>query len=104
MPSEKEGKTANKIVPRNCHVGELNEIVTKIKPHSHLQVGKLASHLELDTAAMSHLQLAKAQLRVTHGTNHPIYSRSLTALIAELELIMKLDPRSLRPQAAIQST
>jgi len=69
-----------------------------------LKVGKLASHLELDTAAMSHLQLAKAQLRVTHGTNHPIYSRSLTALIAELELIMKLDPRSLKPQAAIQST
>ena len=99
-------KTAYKTVPRHCHVGELNKLAnkSKIKPHSHFQVGKLASHLELDTAAMSHLQLAKAQLRVTHGTNHPIYSRSLTALIAELELIMKLDPRSLKPQAAIQST
>ena len=29
MPSEIEGKTANKIVPRNCHVGESNEIETK---------------------------------------------------------------------------
>ena len=67
-----------------------------------LKVGKLASHLELDQEAMGHLQLAKAQLRITHGTTHPLYSRNLTALIAELELMAKLNPESLKQPQAIQ--
>jgi len=67
-----------------------------------LKVGKLASHLELDQKAMTHLKLAKTQLRITHGSAHPVYSRNLTALIAELELLAKLHPDSLKPPEAIQ--